>query len=51
MSEALFKKMVDAIVTGEIDEAGDLAKESLGNNIEPMTTVEKALIPAYNLML
>lgn len=50
MSQELFDGLIEAIVVGKIEEAGQLAQKSLDEKIEPMTTVEKALIPAMGIV-
>jgi len=50
MSDELFKALIDAIVVGKVDEAGALARKSLDSNVPPMNTVEKALIPAMEIV-
>lgn len=50
MSEELFQQLIDAVVVGKIEEAGALAQKSLDASITPMTTVEKALIPAMEIV-
>ena len=50
MSEQLFQQLIDAVVVGNIEEAGSLAQKALDEKIEAMTTVEKALIPAMKIV-
>ena len=50
MSDELFQQLIDAIVIGKIDDAAGLAQQSLDGSIEPMATVEKALIPAMEIV-
>ena len=50
MSDELFQQLIDAIVIGKIDDAAGLAQKSLDENIAPMGTVEKALIPAMAIV-
>ena len=50
MSEQLFQQLIDAIVVGNIEEAGSLAQKALDENIVAITTVEKALIPAMEIV-
>ena len=50
MSEELFQQIIDAIVIGKIDDAANLAQQTLDGNIEPLATVEKALIPAMAIV-
>lgn len=50
MSEELFTKLKDAVVVGDIEEAGALARQSQEAGIAPMTVVENALIPAMEIV-
>jgi corrinoid protein of di/trimethylamine methyltransferase len=50
MSVELFQQLIDAIVVGKIEEAGSLTQKALDQNIAPMQTVEKALIPAMEIV-
>lgn len=50
MSEDLFKQLIEAVVLGKVDQAGDLAQQSLNGGIEPMAVVENALIPAMEIV-
>jgi len=50
MSKELFKAIVDAVVLGKVADAGDLALKALDTGIPPMEAVEKALIPAMEIV-
>lgn len=50
MSKELYQQLIDAVVLGQVDQAGDLAQKSIQDNIEPMTVVEQALIPAMEIV-
>lgn len=50
MSEKIFEGLNHAVVVGDIETAGKLAKQSLDEKIDPMTTTEKGLIPAMAIV-
>ena len=50
MTEKMFEELNHAIVVGDIDEAGRLARQGLAENIDPLTITEKGLIPAMAIV-
>lgn len=45
MSEELYKKLKDAVIEGESEDAEQVAKEALGANLDPLTCINKGLMP------
>lgn len=50
MAEKIFEELTQAVVIGDIEKAGKLAKQTLDEKIDPMTTTEKGLIPAMGIV-
>jgi dimethylamine corrinoid protein len=50
MTQKIFEELSHAIVVGDIEQAGKLAKQALDEKIDPMTTTEKGLIPAMSIV-
>ena len=43
MSEELFKKLSQAVIDGELEEAEDLATQALAQGVDPLTSINKGL--------
>jgi len=50
MSDKIFEELNHAVVVGDIDAAGRLARQGLAENIDPLTITEKGLIPAMAIV-
>jgi corrinoid protein of di/trimethylamine methyltransferase len=45
MSEELFNKLAQAVIDGEPEDAEDLAKQALKENVDPLTCINQGLMP------
>ena len=45
MSEELYKKLMDTVIDGEPEDAEQIAKEALEANLDPLTCINKGLMP------
>ena len=45
MSEELYKRLMEAVVIGEPEDAEQIAKEALEAKLDPLTCINKALMP------
>lgn len=45
MSEELYKKLMDAVIDGEPEDAEQIAKDALEAKLDPLTCINKALMP------
>jgi len=45
MSEELYKKLMDTVIDGEPEDAVQVAKEALEANLDPLTCINKGLMP------
>jgi trimethylamine corrinoid protein len=48
MSEKTFEEAANAIIAGDADNAGDLAKRGLDEGIEPLILLEQGFVPGIN---
>ena len=45
MSEELYKRLMETVVIGEPEDAEQIAKEALEAKLDPLTCINKALMP------
>lgn len=45
MSEEIYKKLKNAVIEGESEDAEQVAKKALGANLDPLTCINKGLMP------
>ena len=45
MSDELYKKLMDTVIDGEPEDAEQIAKEALEANLDPLTCINKGLMP------
>ena len=45
MSDELYKKLMDSVIDGEPEDAEQIAKEALEANLDPLTCINKGLMP------
>ena len=50
MAEKIYEELIQAVIVGDIDGAGRLARQGLADKIDPMTITEKGLIPAMAIV-
>jgi corrinoid protein of di/trimethylamine methyltransferase len=50
MAEKIFEELIQAVIVGDGDAAGRLARQGLADKIDPMTITEKGLIPAMAIV-
>jgi corrinoid protein of di/trimethylamine methyltransferase len=50
MSEELFKLMAQAVIDGDDDEAGDLARQALAQNVDPLEAINKGFTAGMDVV-